>query len=253
MTWFQTWPWLSPEQIAGCLDQLRQSPTTVLVLGYPLDGDAHTEQRARELLNVDELQRADRFVTEELRRRFRIAHGVLRSVLKRMLACEDLQFAIGSHGKPALSGDHPLHFNLSHSGDRALLALAWERSIGVDLERHQDRTEVVALAQRWFSPTESATLRGLNEAEQRAAFFATWTHKEAVVKALGTGLHTPLDQFSVTVTHDVQPTRVSSSLPILQDMQVCSLNVDSDWSAALAAHGALSPACHRIDPAAFLA
>jgi len=68
----------------------------------------------------------------------------------------------------------------------------------VDVERIRPLDELV-LARRWFAPAEVAALEALSGEERRAEFFACWTRKEAYVKALGSGLTTPLSSFEVPV------------------------------------------------------
>jgi 4'-phosphopantetheinyl transferase len=69
----------------------------------------------------------------------------------------------------------------------------------VDLEKTDESIEVGRLTSRFFSPNEAATVLALSADDQPAAFFRTWTRKEAFIKAHGEGLSLPLDQFSVTV------------------------------------------------------
>ena len=92
-------------------------------------------------------------------------------------------------GKPWLeSGEW--HFNLSHSGDWALLGVAREE-LGIDVEDSGRRVEHHPLAQRFFSRYEA------DRAHSKETFFQIWTLKEAYVKAVGKGLRLPLDDFRV--------------------------------------------------------
>jgi 4'-phosphopantetheinyl transferase len=102
----------------------------------------------------------------------------------------------GPHGKPGLHPQHAsdLQFNVSHSGDWVLLALSRSVAVGIDVESIRPLPQVLALAERYFSANEIATLRACLEAEREATFLALWTRKEAQVKALGTGLAHSLDQ-----------------------------------------------------------
>lgn len=106
-----------------------------------------------------------------------------------------VELRVGEHGKPMLAAPgSSLRFNLSHSADRALVAVAWEREVGVDIERIEPRGDLLALARRAFEPAEAEAIADLPEAARPAAFHAAWTRREAVAKCLGTGLTAPLPQ-----------------------------------------------------------
>jgi 4'-phosphopantetheinyl transferase len=109
-----------------------------------------------------------------------------------------LQFCYSPHGKPALADADTtgmLQFNLSHSGEIALYAVACERQIGIDIERLRPFSELEQIAKRFFSNREYEELRALSPSQQHDAFFRYWTLKEAYVKATGQGLSLALNQF----------------------------------------------------------
>ena len=169
-----------------------------------------------ELLSEDERTRAGRLVQEHHRRRFVAAHGALRRILAgyTVSAARTLEFARGPQGKPALvaAGGEPrpsLEFNLSHSADLALVAVARERPVGVDLERWKREMDHLALATRFFSPAERARLQTLagSADELVHGFFAAWTRKEAYLKARGEGVMRGLHHFDVTLGPD-EPARL---------------------------------------------
>jgi 4'-phosphopantetheinyl transferase len=55
---------------------------------------------------------------------------------------------------------------------------------------------------RFFAPAEAAHLERLDGEARRSRFFDLWTLKEALVKALGTGLATSLPSLAFTVDAD---------------------------------------------------
>ena len=119
---------------------------------------------------------------------------LVRALREQGISPEDIQIAYGAHGKPALLGNHQLFFNLSHSGQRVLCAVS-HQEVGCDVE--QARPVNLKLAKRFFSPAEYETLSSLPQEEQQAAFLRLWTCKESFVKAVGTGLSLPLQDFSI--------------------------------------------------------
>lgn len=154
-------------------------------------------------LAPDEQQRADRFFTEQHRQRWIVGRGALRAMLSAYIgmAPERVGLTYGPQGKPALDGvlrQPPLRFNLAHSHDMALVAVAHDREIGVDLEFVQPRARLLKIAERFFSARERAVLQSLPPQQQLAAFFRCWTRKEAYIKARGGGLSIPLRQFDVS-------------------------------------------------------
>lgn len=104
-----------------------------------------------------------------------------------------LQFTQGTYGKPAVQAARPLNFSLSHT--RKTVVLVCDAApIGVDaeeLERNISGWE--KLAERHFTPAENLLLQ--NSRNPAKCFLTIWTAKEAYVKRLGTGLHTPFDSF----------------------------------------------------------
>jgi 4'-phosphopantetheinyl transferase len=158
-------------------------------------GDAEAD---RALLSPAEQARADRFLDPEGRRRHVRGRAVLRRLLGQCLGTDPRALALseGAHGKPFLGGGDDLHFNLSHSGETALVALAAGMEIGVDLEEGTRKVGAAGgVAARWFTPEEQAAWEA--EARSPAAFLRLWTRKEAVMKAHGGGLAAGMDRFSV--------------------------------------------------------
>jgi 4'-phosphopantetheinyl transferase len=135
-------------------------------------------------LSEDEGERCARYRQHADRARFAETRRALRSLLAGRLgiSAAAVAFAQGQHGKPLLAGG-ALHFNVSHSGRYALIALSADTPVGIDLERIDHERPVLELAQRYFSPQEYAACRA-----DPALFYRLWCCKEAVVKAWGSGL-----------------------------------------------------------------
>ncbi|HET8862559.1 MAG TPA: hypothetical protein VFM94_04845 [Solirubrobacterales bacterium] len=115
-------------------------------------------------------------------RRWVAARWALRGVLGRYLEEEPAEIGLrfGERGKPALADSQAsLRFNLSHSGELALIAIGVEREVGVDIERVGSKP---------------------------ADFYVAWTQREATAKCLGTGLWAPLPDAPVAVAAlDAEP------------------------------------------------
>jgi 4'-phosphopantetheinyl transferase len=154
----------------------------------------------RALLSADEQARAGRFKVRADHERFVKSRGALRRILAERTAqdARALAFLEGDGLKPALR-DHPaVHFNLSHSGDFALIAVG-PQSIGVDIEAITPDIALQALATANFHPDERAILAARSGTAVRAAFFQIWAHKEAFLKATGIGLTDHLTAISVSL------------------------------------------------------
>lgn len=114
-----------------------------------------------------------------------------------------LVFEEGEHGKPFLRQPAP-HFNVSHSGELALLAISPRVELGVDLERINAKRRTDQIADRYFSAAEVAGYRAIDDDEERLrTFFRLWSCKEAYIKAIGLGLAAGLDTFDI----DLAPNR----------------------------------------------
>lgn len=105
----------------------------------------------------------------------------------------------GEHGRPQLAEPfgRTLEFNWSHSGDRALIALAHGCAPGVDIEQLRPRPRAMQLAERFFHPQETAALSELDKPEQERGFLQLWTAKEAVLKAMGRGIAFGLERLQL--------------------------------------------------------
>ncbi len=197
----------------------------------------------------DEQERAGRFHFAPDRRRYVYGRGLLRWLLASYLETDParIQFTYSAEGKPELapaSGSKQLHFNLSHSGTRLLLAFAWERRVGVDVEQVRSDIELEQIAGRFFSRGEQDALRSLDEASRTPAFFRCWTRKEAYVKALGKGLALPLSQFDVSLLPD-QPVALLATRPDpleAENWALHDLDFGAEYSAAVAVERSSSAA-----------
>jgi 4'-phosphopantetheinyl transferase len=160
-----------------------------------LDASPEAYARLYATLARDERRRSARLRFERDRRRFVVAHGVLRELLGRYLRTPPgrIRFAYNAFGKPALSPEFGsrLKFNLSHSADLALIAIAADADIGVDVEYIRAQPDYAEIARHFFSAAEADRLNRLPSHLHAQAFLRCWTKKEAYVKACGEGLGIP--------------------------------------------------------------
>jgi 4'-phosphopantetheinyl transferase len=141
-----------------------------------------------DLLSAEERRRADGFSTDRLRRRYCGAHDALRRILSAYTGTppQSLAFTENASGKPVLLGVEALHFNLSHSGDRAAVAVS-RQAVGVDIEEMKAEPPYET-APFFLTGDEQARLSAANDPARRVMFYRFWSAKEAVAKGLGLGL-----------------------------------------------------------------
>jgi 4'-phosphopantetheinyl transferase len=189
-------PWLEPS------DDVCIRGNEVHVWRARLDDAGFCLSCGEKLLSSEEKERAAKFKFERDRRRYIVSHAGLRSVLSTYLdfAAESLKFVAGPSGKPKLApipGEKLVQFNLSHSNEVALIAVAREKEVGVDVEWMERDTPFREIAGRFFSAPEVAALNALPSHLQKVVFFKCWTSKEAFLKAKGTGLSGKLDEVEI--------------------------------------------------------
>ncbi|QEH34713.1 4'-phosphopantetheinyl transferase psf-1 [Aquisphaera giovannonii] len=148
------------------------------------------------ILDDVERARALRFVRGRDRRRFAVCRAALRRILGALLEVPPgaVEFAAGTGGKPVLAAgidrmpERPLHFNVSHSGELALIAACRGRELGVDIEQERPVREAKRIVESYFTPAELDRFAALDDLAQELAFLRGWTRKEAILKAIGVGL-----------------------------------------------------------------
>lgn len=205
-----------------------------------------------DLLSPDERERAGRYHFERDRTCFITVRATLRRLLGQHLdlSPQAVKLCYGAHGKLALPTEgrrRDIRFNVSHSGDRALIAMALGREVGVDIERIRPLGDTMMSLAQYFSPAEQAALAVLETADCPAAFFACWTRKEAYVKARGLGMSLDLQSFDVSLQPG-QPAallRTSHDPPAVHRWSMHDLDAGPGYSAALVVEGG----CRRVDDA----
>ena len=139
------------------------------------------------------MQRWRKFEHPGARRRFSLCRAALRSILCDALGCDNkcLTFGELQHGKPfALVNNAPvsISFNVSHSGGHGLIAIAPDGRLGVDIEERTRRRDFDRLIEAAFGQREQPALKLERARGEFQLFFKLWTLKEALIKALGTGM-----------------------------------------------------------------
>lgn len=184
---------------------------TVLVFAWDLDAALQSEDW--QILSDEEADRARRFTFPRDRDRYVRAHAMMRSLLAEYSGTSPAEISLthGQYGKPRIQFANPsaevlLHFNLSHSGGLATLALACSDSVGIDIERVRPIGQDIA--EYHFSQSERDTLNHLPPEHWLSGFYRCWTAKESLLKGLGLGLNLPLDTFDV----EADPRRASALL-----------------------------------------
>jgi 4'-phosphopantetheinyl transferase len=151
-------------------------------------------------------------------------------------------FQMGESGKPALAetnnGRHRIHFNLSHSHGRMLIAVACDQGVGADLEQIRDKVDVVKLAERFYVPSEHGRVAGVIGLDQAKRFYRYWVAKEAVLKGQAVGLRS-LQQCEILDSSDAQRAEVHllEGATMQPGWTVHWLDCGPEWAGAVSAYG----------------
>ena len=227
--------WRVPREVP-CLNE-----RCVHVWCVAIDPPENRTSQLLEVLAADEREQAARMRIEHVRRRFVAHRAALRQLLGRYVnaAPETIRFDRGEHGKPSLASPWAasrIRFSATHSGGMALLALALDDDLGVDVEHIRPVPEYENLCRRYFATQEQEIFFGIPEAERPRAFFHAWTRKEAIMKALGTGISVGIDQVIVSLEPGAMPRAISirGSTAAAAQWTLVELDPDAEYVAVLA-------------------
>jgi 4'-phosphopantetheinyl transferase len=223
--------------VSGSTPESLPSLGTVDIWWIDLD---RIEDDSPSLLADDERVRAERFRRPRDRARWIRARAALRQILAGYIGTTPVQLQLthGTHGKPALAGESALRFNLAHAGDRAALAVASNREVGVDLEPIDPCLDVLPLLAVACSETEAARIAALAPGVRAEAFLTCWTLKESYLKGIGSGLSRDPRTIEITLLPDDRVI-VTDHLVATEEPRWSArlLRPGSGWVAAVAAPG----------------
>jgi len=193
--------------------------------------------RMRARLAAPERARAERIRHAGARRGFVVARASLRALLGHYLATTaELELQLSPYGKPQLAQAHAgrLHFSVAHSGNLAMLAFGYA-DLGVDIERIRPVSRVGQIIGRVFSASARSVLETVPADDLWPAFFAAWTQREALVKAVGGGMFATVDPLDFVwpspgrPRHFVEPLEAGES----RTWTVAHLDAPAPFAAAL--------------------
>jgi 4'-phosphopantetheinyl transferase len=174
---------------------------------YLIQFNLFDDKECIQYLSEDELVRAEKLKIEEKKNQFVIARSVLRLLLSSVVgkSYQDIEFFYGEHGKPSIKeslNKQPIEFNISHSGNYALIAITLSHKVGVDIEEIKFDLDHQSLSKRFFSEQEYSELQRINESQQCDVFYSVWAKKESFIKATGQGVAFGLERFSVSLDEE---------------------------------------------------
>lgn len=181
--------WLPPPLVSVL------SPGELHLWRFPLVPLPANLSSLQKILCAAESTRAARLLDRQKGGKFLLCRARLRQILATYLQCAParIEFSYGLYGKPELAGragEH-LHFNLSHAGEWAVLAVSAAAPLGVDIERIDPLLDYGKLAARFFAAAEQRELAAVAQERRRRVFYRLWTRKEARLKGEGKGFSAP--------------------------------------------------------------
>jgi 4'-phosphopantetheinyl transferase len=242
------------------LCQAYSSPTIDLWLLSTQILEPMAHDALKDCLSFTEQAQLQRIRLPAAQRQFLMSRGCLRYLLSRYVsqAPAALTFVYGPKGKPELSldPDQPgsaLRFNLSHSGQRLLIAVSFAvKAIGVDVEALRPVKHLSELCRRHLTATEAERVLALEHPQADHCFLRYWTGKEACLKALGLGIAASMQNLELTLGHDAltsSPNWVAIAAPNLPEHpgQLYQWQPDHEYLAAVAVQSTpLEPGCFRL-------
>lgn len=222
------------------------APRTIHLFTVDLGRAGRIMECLDELLPVEE-RAGVRFSERQPRdKRACVARVYLRHILGRCSGRDpgSLAFSREPGGKPKLRDEQRLErirFNVAHSADLMLVAVALDIPIGIDVEELRPIDSMLSIAGYYFSDAELAELLAVRAEDRLRAFYNGWTRKEAFVKATGEGMARDFRSFDVSLLPSATPrvaaVRAGRSMEDPDAWQVFAFEPHTGYVAAVVVRG----------------
>lgn len=173
-----------------------------------------SQNAAAACISDEERLRAERFRFREDARHWTACRAALRKILGDAIQRPpgEVPLVLSSYGKPTLAPPYEsIHFNLSHCSDLAVVALGIDGPVGIDIEKFDRALDLLECESTFCHPAEIQDLP--YEPPLRARqLLRIWTAKEAVLKAMGTGMSHPPERARIVFRQPVS--HAVSDLPV---------------------------------------
>jgi 4'-phosphopantetheinyl transferase len=187
------------------------------------------------LLSNDETSRAQKYHFEKDKRVYESGHVFIRKVLAHYTSIEESKLELSPivNRKPKLENSpFNIHFNISHSGNKILVAVGFQNEVGIDVEKVIPDFDMDGFAEANYHPNELKHFREFGNVNESAYFYTIWTRKEAWLKLTGEGINDKLREldFSGNINQPTLPAHGHHNL------YMTTWNESEDYIATLAAH-----------------
>jgi 4'-phosphopantetheinyl transferase len=195
-------------------------------------------QEAPFTLSQDEQKRAARYHFEKDRKVYESGHVLIRKLLSHYTGIKSsmLQLSPIVNQKPKLeNAPFQINFNISHSGNKILVAIGFSSEVGIDVEKVVADFDTDGFAESNYHPNELTHFRSLSGEEDTDYFFRIWTRKEAWLKLTGEGVNDKLRELDFSGEELLfLPTTPE------EDLYMSSWNETTDYIATLASFNKFS-------------
>ena len=222
-------------------------PADCAVVLADLSQDVIDTAIANSLLSQDEARRAAKYRSAERAQLYVHCRALLRLLLAEStgIPAGEITFDEGPFGKPVLSdaaAKSGIHFNISHTGSMALVAITSYGEVGVDIERCETGRNITGIAENFFTVCEQQAIQAIDETAREAAFYSCWCRKESLAKATGLGLQLPLNKFAVNVAPEAPAKLLSMDYEPLKtgQWQMHTLHMPDGYFGALTIQRAIA-------------
>lgn len=172
-------------------------------------------------LSQEESNRASRYANAQHKNSFVYQHHLLRKYLSHWLHLSplDVNLGVNPFGKPESA--FPFYFNMSRSGNQLAFYFGPAEG-GVDIETIRRSAPFQEIAKQHFHPNEQ------NFISSDVDFFTLWTRKEAVLKAMGTGLQSKIADMDTTQNCILKNGHFYDVTSLQTEAQVISFSMNHD-------------------------